>query len=70
MTFENFSHALNLRTLTFSYIQGLEGNAHPASPEILISTYGMKLKLGPVIALDERRRWMTPSVWSPIKNHS
>ena len=26
--------------------------------------YGMKLKLGPVITLDKRRRYMTLSLWS------
>ena len=29
-----------------------------------VSTYEMKLKLGPVIVLDERRRYMTLSLWS------
>ena len=52
MTFEHYSQVLTLRIL---YINSLEeGFAH--LPEILSSSYGMKLKLGPVIALDKRRR--------------
>ena len=44
------SLVLTLRSL---YINSLEeGCAH--LPEILTSTYGMKLKLGPVIALDKK----------------
>ena len=40
-------------TLHSLYINSLEeGCAH--LPEILTSTYGMKLKLGPVIALDKK----------------
>ena len=58
ITYEHLSHALTLRTLSFLYINGLEEEcAHV--PETLFSTYGMKLKLGPMIAFDKRRRFRT-----------
>ena len=61
ITYEHLSHALNLRTLSSLYINGLEDeSAH--IPETLFSTYGMKLKLGPVIAFDKRRRYRTLSL--------
>ena len=61
ITYEHLSHALTLRTLSSLYINGLEeGRAH--LPETLLSTYGMKLKLGPVIAFDKRRRYRTLSL--------
>ena len=60
ITFEHLSHVLTLRTLSSLYINGLEeGCAHLT--ETLTSTCGMNLKLGPVIALDKRRRYMTLS---------
>ena len=58
--FEPFRHILTLRTLSSLYINDLgEGCAN--LPETLTSTYGMKLKLGPVIAFDKRRRYRTLS---------
>ena len=61
ITYEHLSHALTLRTLSSLYINGLEEEcAHV--PETLFSTYGMKLKLGPVIAFDKRRRYRTLSL--------
>ena len=50
ITFKHLSHTLTLHTLSSLYINGLEeGCAH--LPKTLTSTYGMKLKLGPVIPL-------------------
>ena len=58
ITFEHLRHVFTLRTLSPLYINGLrEGCTH--LPEILSSTYGIKLKLGPVIALDKMRQYMT-----------
>ena len=60
VTFKHLSHVLTLPTLSSFYINGLEeGCAH--LPEILTSTYGIKLKLVPVIALNKRRQYMTLS---------
>ena len=60
IAFEYLSHFLTFWTLSSSYINGLEeGCAH--LPETLTSTYGMKLKLGPVITLDKRKQYMTLS---------
>ena len=61
ITYEHLSHALNLRTLSSLYINGLEDESANI-PETLFSTYGMKLKLGPVIAFDKRRRYRTLSL--------
>ena len=60
ITYEHLSHALTLRRLSSLYINGLEGCAH--LPETLFSTYGMKFKLGPVIAFDKIRRYRTLSL--------
>ena len=61
ITYEHLSHALTLCTLNSLYVNGLEEEcAHV--PETLFSTYGMKLKLGPVIAFDKRRRFRTLSL--------
>ena len=54
ITYEHLRHALILRTLSSLYINGLE-EEYAHVPETLFSTYGMKLKLGPVIAFDKRR---------------
>ena len=69
ITFEHLSHVLTLRTLGSLYVNGSEeGCAH--FTETLTSTYGMKLKLGPVIALDIRRRYITLSPKNVIYRHS
>ena len=63
ITCEHLSDALTLRKLSSLYINGLEeGCAH--LPETLFSTYEIKLKLGPVIAFDKRRRYRTLSLCS------
>ena len=54
------SHALTLPTLSSLYINGLE-EEYAYVHETLFSTYGMKLKLGPVIAFDKGRRYRTLS---------
>ena len=60
ITFEHLRHVLTLRPLSSLYVNGLgEGFAH--LPETLTSTYGMKLKLGPMTALDKMRRYRTLS---------
>ena len=61
ITYEHLSHALTLRTLSSVYINGLEEEFAHIS-ETLFSTYGMKLKLGPMIAFVKRRRFRTLSL--------
>ena len=63
ITYEHLRHALILRTLSSLYINGLE-EEYAHVPETLFSTYGMKLKLGPVIAFHKRRRYRTLSLCS------
>ena len=52
MTVEHRSQVLTLRTLGFLCINSLE-NGCTDLPEILTSTYEMKLKLGPAIKGDD-----------------
>ena len=52
MTFEHLSQVLTLRTLGSLCINSLE-NGRTDLPEILTSTYEMKLKLGPAIKGDD-----------------
>ena len=48
---------LTLCTLSSVYIHGVNGGfIHPMTPQLPTSTYGMELKLEPVVALDRRRR--------------
>ena len=60
ITYERLTHALKLCTLNSLYVNGLEEECAHVT-ETLFSTYGMKLKLGPVIAFDKRRRFRTLS---------
>ena len=46
--------------LSSLYINSLEEGCRKL-PEIITSAYGMTLKLEPVIVLDNRRRYVTPS---------
>ena len=61
ITYEHLSHALTLRTLSSLYINGLE-EEYAHVPETSFSTYGMKLKLGPMTAFGKGRRFRTLSL--------
>ena len=51
-----------LLMLSSLYINSLDEGCRQL-PEIITSAYGMTLKLEPVIVLDQRRRYVTPSFW-------
>ena len=58
MTFESLSHVLRIWTLSFLYVNDLEGYAHLS--KTLTSKFRMKIKPQPEIVLDKNRPYMTP----------